>query len=222
MKRKTDRKRTNKKEKDLIKPEGSILQFLKPKISVETESLYEEDIKSKSEENENSELNSCNSFRKNIIKIPLRQNIFPENQNLQNFQNLQKIKRDTNENYKKKIIINENFIKEFLENFSFFSEKIEKDLKNFDEKNNKKIFSKENFTKFSANIDLFVIKFFLQIEEIFIFVPNFLSNSKMEIEDLKEIEKHLFKLFEGFDNSNNYLNYQPIASKEVKKFFIFF
>jgi hypothetical protein len=239
MKRKINKK--DKKQKLKQETEGSILQFLKPRNSTltEKENLNEnEDIKSKTEEEEeeeNSETFSSNTIQKKTIKISLplqgRQNFFQENQNkeIQNQQKIHipiKIKSEKNENSKKKIIINEIFIEEFLKNFSFFNLEIEKNLKIFNQKINNKIFSKKNFTDFNNNIDLFVIKFFLQIEEIFIFVPNFLSNSKME--DLKEIEnkKHLFKLFEGFDNNINFLNYQPISSKEVKKkllkFFLFF
>jgi hypothetical protein len=237
MKRKNNKKYKNQKQET----EGSILQFLKPKNSllIAKENLNEnEDLKNKTEEEEeeNSETFSSNTTSKKNIKITIpikrRQNIFQENnedqneQKLQNKQipknqlNLHKIKKETNENSKKKIILNENFIEEFLKNFSFFNEEIEKNLKFFNEKNNNKIFSKKNFSNCNDNLNLFVIKFFLHIEEIFIFVPNFLSNSKME--DLKEIEnkKHLFKLFEGFNNDNNFLNYQPISSKEVKKNYI--
>lgn len=207
-KKHTNKKKTNKNQQN--NPDAkSILQFLKPKNSENSEiSITEDENKSFK-----SASNSLNLTFDN--KNPKRQFNFnfksTENSQIPfGFKN-----KETNEDYKRKIIINEFFIEEFLKNLSPCIKEIEKNLKNFDDKKNLKIFSKKNFGDFRRNIDLFVIKFFLQIEEIFIFVPKFLSNEKLE--DLKEIEteKHLFKLFEGFDKMDNYMNYQPITGKEV-------
>jgi hypothetical protein len=243
--KKTNKKdKTNKTNKIINPEEGSILHFLKPKNSLEKIKEKEnqnqkenenekEDYKYKTEIEENSDTQSSNSNKINKIKIPIKFlmpinfNINSLNQNSFSLQQekffnsknqQQKIKREKNEDSKRKIIINENFIEEFLNNFSLFNETIKKKLKFFNENYNYKIFSEKNYNVFNKNLNLFLIKFFLQIEEIFIFVPNFLSNSKMEDIKDKEFEKkkHLFKLLENFDSSDCYLNYQPITKNEVK------
>jgi len=61
-----------------------------------------------------------------------------------------------------------------------------------------------------------ITKFFLHIEEYFLYVPNMLSNLKIEDLCLVKDQKHKIKLFEGFQNTINIcLQYQPITNKEV-------
>ncbi len=203
-------KKKNAKIKDSNLNENSIMHYLKPKI---IDSKIEEKIKIIEE-------NSRDINYYNNSSISKDKKNFIQNNALNSFiksEVPESYIKENNDNYKNKIIINDVFIDNFRETIKNSFERLEYvfgEIKPFEGVN---FYSKNVYNKINENMDLLLIKFFLHIEDNFLYVPNILSNIK--IEDLNKFsdKKHKIKLFEGMQNSMNIcLQYQPITTKEVK------
>lgn len=205
-------KKKNAKTKEANNNENSIMQYLKPKNS-ETKP---EEICPIAEEKPK-ELNFSNVSV--IIKDKKTANIINNNNPLNSFIKSEvsdNYIKESNENYKNKIIIDDDFVKDFIYLTKTSFEKIESNLAQFNEQLGLNFFNKSSYEKFNENLEILVTKFFLHVEDYFLYVPTILSNLKIEDLDLLKDHKHKIKLFEGFQNSINIcLQYQPMTNKEV-------
>jgi len=210
-------KKKNAKIKDSNLNENSIMHYLKPKI---IDSKIEEKIKIIEE-------NSRDINYYNNSSISKDKKNFIQNNALNSFiksEVPESYIKENNDNYKNKIIINDVFIDNFRETIKNSFERLEYvfgEIKPFEGVN---FYSKNVYNKINENMDLLLIKFFLHIEDNFLYVPNILSNIK--IEDLNKFsdKKHKIKLFEGMQNSMNkkFSNKSKKNNKNPQKAFVLF
>lgn len=206
-------KKKNGKKKEINNTDNLIINYLIPKNS-ETK---EEDINPIMEEKPK-QLNFSNIS--NIIKEKKTANNINNNNPLNAFIKSEvsdSYIKESNENYKNKIIIDDVFINNFICLTKNSFDKLESNLAFFNEQNGLNFYNKNNYEKFSGNLELLICKFFLHLDDYFLFVPNILSNLKIEDLMIIKDQKHKIKLFEGFQNTINIcLQYHPITNREVK------
>jgi hypothetical protein len=204
-------KKKNAKNKETNNNENSIMHYLKPKNSETKPEEITPIIEEKSTQLNFANITALIKDKKCANKNynnPL--NFFIKSEVSESYI------KESNENYKNKIIIDDFFIKEFLNLTKNSFEKIVANLALFNEQQRLNFYHKSTYDKFSENLELMITKFFLHIEEYFLYVPNMLSNLKIEDLCLVKDQKHKIKLFEGFQNTINIcLQYQPITNKEV-------
>lgn len=199
-------KKKNEKSK-LNTSEKPIWAFMQPKSSAvkgdDTSSIVTE----RSEENKEKNItinNSCQE-KKNPLNLFIKSEVSEVNIS------------ESDETYKNKIIINDNFICRFKELIGPLFGKIEECFMSLENSHNLRIFNKTLFDDLGLmNNESLLIKFFLHIDQRFIYVPNLLSSKRLD--DFSGIRSEIYKikLFEGFQDAKNIaFQYHPITANEV-------
>jgi hypothetical protein len=155
-----------------------------------------------------------NSLPANCNKITSKAKKFSENkQNLKKNINshLKQEKEMINNKFEEKTIFNEEIIDRIHIFFSHYIENLKSSLEQVPLKDFSFLnFSFEEINKyFNQNITNFLVKFFLQLNKRFLYIPR-------TFQDEKFFEKEKIVLFDGFDETRHLsLKYDPIKSCEV-------